>query len=95
MNLKSFLTAFISTNNKHPKKPETLSQPVLSEYTEHDPPLCSTFEAKLRDYYKATYVMYAKLHEDTQKSLAEKYQDYIDIQALRKDILSYSEKKAG
>ena len=95
MKLKSFLTALIPTNNKQTQSPEKMTQPVLSEYTQHDAPVCSTFETKLKDYYKATYVMYVKLHEDAQKTIAAKYQDYIDIQALRKDILSYSEKKAG
>jgi len=97
--LKSFLTALISTNHNRNKNnsttSESLSQPVLSEYTRHDPPIRSTFETKLKDYYKATYVMYVKLHQEAQKAIADKYQDYIDIQELRKDILNYSQKKTG
>lgn len=39
--------------------------------------------------------MYVKLHQEAQKAIADKYQDYIDIQELRKDILNYSQKKTG
>ena len=96
MNLKSLLAAFIPSNNKtSDTKTQTLEHPVLSEYVQHDAPMLSTFESKLKDYYKATYIMYAKLNDEVKQSIAEKYQDYIDIQELRKDILSYAHRKTG
>lgn len=88
MNFKAVLASFVATHKSKEASSDCVIKPLLSEYEDIKSNEMSTFETKLDTYYKATYVMYQKLHHDIKSAIAQKYKDYIDIQQLRKDIIA-------